>query len=181
MTDLLVGIDVGTTRVKAVATDLSLTVLGEHAVPTPWRHSGSYADADPAALAAAAVDAAAGAARAAGGRALAVGVTGMSETGVLLDDHGTPVAPALAWHDPRGDCAAVAAELGEDAFRRATGRTLSPVASLPTLLWLRRNVPEARAAVRYLSVPEWAVHAMGGDQVNELSLVSRTGLFDIAA
>jgi sugar (pentulose or hexulose) kinase len=180
VTDLLVGIDVGTTRVKAVATDLALTVLGEHAVPTPWRHSGSHADADPHALASAAVEAADGAARAAGGRTLAVGVTGMSETGVLLDGHGTPLAPALAWHDPRGDCDAVAAELGEDAFRRATGRTLSPIASLPTLLWLRRNVPEARAAVRYLSVPEWTVHAMGGDQVNELSLVSRTGLFDIA-
>ena len=33
--------------------------------------------------------------------------------------------------------------------------------------------------MRFLSVPEWAVHALGGDQVSELSLVSRTGLFDV--
>jgi sugar (pentulose or hexulose) kinase len=53
------------------------------------------------------------------------------------------------------------------------------VSSLPKLLWLRRHVPETRRAVRFLSVPEWAVHALGGDQVSELSLVSRTGLFDV--
>jgi sugar (pentulose or hexulose) kinase len=181
VTDLLVGIDAGTTRVKAVATDVTLTVLGEHAVPTPWRHAGARADADPDALASAAVRAAAGAARAAGGRAVAVGVTGMSETGVLLDGHGTPLAPALAWHDPRADCAAVAAELGAEVYRRTAGRALTTVASLPTLLWLRRHLPQTRSAVRYLSVPEWTVHALGGDPVNELSLVSRTGLFDIQA
>jgi sugar (pentulose or hexulose) kinase len=179
--DLLVGVDAGTTRVKAVATDAGLTVLGEHSVPTPWRHSGAMADADPSALAAAAVQAATGAVRAAGGRAVAVGVTGMAETGVLLDRHGTPLAPALAWHDPRGDCDTVAAELGEDVFRRTAGRALTPVTSLPTLLWLRRHLPETRSAVRYLSIPEWTIHALGGDQVNELSLLSRTGLFDIAA
>lgn len=179
MTGVLVGIDVGTTRVKAVALDLALQVLGACSVPTPWRHEGATAEVDPRALAEATVAAAAGAAREAGGRALAIGFTGMSETGVLLDRHGSPLAPALAWYDPRGDCDAVRAELGEDAYRRTAGRRIDPVSSLPKLLWLRRHVPAARSAVRFLSVPEWTMHALGGEQVNELSLVSRTGLFDV--
>lgn len=179
MSGVLIGVDIGTTRVKAVATDLGLQVLGEHAVVTPWRHHGAQAEVDPRALAAATVTAAAGAARAADGHALAVGVTGMSETGVLLDRGGSPLAPALAWHDPRGDCAAVREGLGEETYRRTAGRPIDAVSSLPKLLWLRQHVDTARDAVRFLSVPEWAVHSLGGDQVSELSLVSRTGLFDV--
>ena len=112
---------------------------------------------------------------------MAIGVTGISETGVLLDRHGAPLVPALAWHDPRGDCDAVRERLGEDVYRRTAGRQVTAVSSLPKLLWLRRHIPAARDAVRFVSVPEWVVHALGGDQVNELSLVSRTGLFDVPA
>jgi len=178
---LLVGVDVGTTRVKAVAVDVERRVLGDHAVPTPWRHEGARADVYPVALAAASIEAAVGAVRGAGGRAMAIGVTGISETGVLLDRHGAPLAPALAWHDPRGDCDAVRDRLGEEVYRRTAGRQVTAVSSLPKLLWLRRHIPAARDAVRFVSVPEWVVHALGGDQVNELSLVSRTGLFDVPA
>jgi sugar (pentulose or hexulose) kinase len=176
---VLVGIDVGTTRVKAVATSTDLRVLGHHEVPTPWLHRGATAEVDPTALADATFAAAAGAVRDAGSTALAVGVTGMAETGVLLDVDQRPVGPALAWYDPRADCDDVRRELGDDAYRRTTGRENNTVPSLPKLLWLRRHVDQTRRAVRYLSVPEWAVHALGGDQVNELSLVSRTGLFDV--
>jgi hypothetical protein len=31
-------------------------------------------------------------------RSHTIGVTSMAETGVLLDGHGRPVAPAIAWH-----------------------------------------------------------------------------------
>ena len=185
MTEVLVGVDVGTTRVKAVATDAALQVVGDHAVPTPWRHEGARAEVDPAALGFATASAAAGAVRAATSagdqpvRAIAVGVTGMSETGVLLDRRGAPLGPALAWHDPRGDCEAVRVRLGEDTYRRTAGRPVDEVSSLPKLLWLRAHLPATREAVRFLSVPEWTVHSLGGAQVNELSLVSRTGLFDV--
>jgi sugar (pentulose or hexulose) kinase len=178
-TGVLVGIDVGTTRVKAVATDVELRVLGQHAVPTPWQHAGATAEVDPTALAAAVLEAAVGAVRATGEQALAVGVTGMAETGVLLGGDGRPLAPALAWHDPRSECDDVRRQLGEQTYRRTTGRAIDSVSSLTKLLWLRSNVEGARDAVRFLSVPEWAVHTLGGDQVNELSLVSRTGLFDV--
>ncbi|MEP6695659.1 MAG: FGGY family carbohydrate kinase, partial [Pseudonocardiales bacterium] len=98
-----------------------------------------------------------------------------------LDGHGVPLAPALAWHDPRGECEPVRADLGDGAYRRIAGRPLDAVSSLPKLLWLFRHVAGASSAVRFLSVPEWAVHSLGGAPVNELSLVSRTGLFDVPA
>jgi sugar (pentulose or hexulose) kinase len=163
----------------AVATSLDLRLLGVHAVVTPWRHHGANAEVDPAALADATAAAAVGAAHEAGAHALAVGMTGMAESGVLLDSHGAPLGPALAWHDPRGDCDEVRVRLGDQAYRRTAGRPIDAVSSLPKLLWLRQQVPETRRAVRFLSLPEWAVHVLGGDQVSELSLVSRTGLLDV--
>ncbi len=176
---VLVGIDVGTSRVKAVATDVDLTVLGEHAVPTPWKHAGATAEVDPTALAAVVLEAAVGAVRASGQRAVAVGVTGMAETGVLLGGDGRTLAPALAWYDPRAQIDDVRRQLGDQTYRRTAGRAIDSVSSLTKLLWLRSNIDSAREAVRFLSVPEWVVHILGGDQVNELSLVSRTGLFDV--
>ena len=40
---LLVGLDMGTTRVKAVAVDLAGQQVAEAALPPPWRHHGAEA------------------------------------------------------------------------------------------------------------------------------------------
>jgi sugar (pentulose or hexulose) kinase len=106
-----VGLDVGTTRVKAVAVDQSLKLCGRFAIKTPWRHEANLAEIDLKGLADAAIAAAAGAVNAAGGRARAIGVTGLSETGALLNDADLPMPPGLAWHDPRGNLAPILTEL----------------------------------------------------------------------
>lgn len=184
---VLVGVDVGTTRVKALALTPDGRQLSTSECPTPWRHHGAATDADPeelaAAVAACAARAAADAADVLGGPAavLGLGFTGMAETGVLLDADGRACAPALAWYDTRADLAPIAAAAGVQAFRAATGRDLTPLPSLGKLLWLRRNVPAALGAVRHLSVGEWLVRRLGGEEVAEPSLLSRTGLWDVVA
>jgi sugar (pentulose or hexulose) kinase len=180
--DLLVGIDVGTTRVKATAVDRSGRVRGEGDRPTPWRHEGGRADVDPIALARLAQAVAADAAVAAvgcGPRVIGIGVTGMAETGVLVDADDRPLAPAIAWHDPRGDVETIARQLGAEAFQETTGLPLTVMPSLSKLLWLRQNRPETRAATRFYSIAEWVVRRMGGAAVTELSLASRTGLLEL--
>ena len=65
-------------------------------------------------------------------------------------------------------------------FQRATGRRLNSKPSLAKILWLRANVPSATSAVRHLCIAEWIVRALGGEEVSEASLTSRTGMIDIA-
>ncbi|MEV5409359.1 FGGY family carbohydrate kinase [Thermopolyspora sp. NPDC052614] len=182
MTGLFVGVDVGTTRIKAVAVDTAGKELQCAERPTPWRHDDYHAETDPARLAelAGAVAAEAAAASAAEPRVLGVGVTGMAETGVLADAADRPLAPAIAWHDPRGDVETIHRELGAEVFQRTTGMRAGPLPSLAKLLWLRRERPETAAAVRFYSVGEWVVRRLGGEPVAELSLASRTGLLDLA-
>ncbi len=178
---VLVGVDVGTTSVKAVAVTTEGSVVGEAAVATPWRHQGPWADADATDLASIALDVCARAATDSGATEVtAIGVTGIAEAGVLLDRHGRPCAPVLAWFDPRGDAGAVRAVVEPREYQRATGRRLNSKPSLMKVMWLRQNVPGALDAVRHLCVAEWVVRAMGGDEVSEASLASRTGMLDIS-
>lgn len=181
--EVLVGIDIGTTRVKALLVGPDGRELGHAERPTPWQRVDGGTIADPLVLATLGVEVAvevAGLAERLGARVTGVGVTGMGEAGVLVDDGNTPLAPVVAWHDPRGDHERIAAELGKDAFQRGTGMHLDAQPSISKILWLRRVEPGSAAAVRFHSVPEWVVLALGGDPVSELSLASRTGMLGLA-
>ena len=182
---ILIGIDLGTTFVKAVVLDAAGGAQrGRGRVRTPWRAVSTGAEIDPSAL----VDAALGAVHEAlaevDGEVAAVGVTGMAETGVLLDVAGAPVTAAIAWHDSRGEeqAGAMARALGAQTFAATTGLAPSALCTLAKYRWLADHDPEACArGVRWLGVPEYVVRCLGGDEVAERSLASRTGMLDIVA
>ncbi len=179
--EVVVGLDVGTTSLKAVAVDLAGHVVGEASAATPWRHRGAESDCDPRELATVARRVLAGVTEDPrfAGRVIGVGVTGMAESGALLDASGEPCGPALAWHDPRGAVEVIERAVGADAFHRHVGMRLNSKPSVAKILWLQEHVPGARDAVRHLCIAEWIVHSLGGEPVAELSLTSRTGLFDV--
>ena len=121
------------------------------------------------------------AAEIAGGKVIAIGFTGFSETGVLMDAAGKPLSPGLAWHDPRGITEPIIKELGDFEFRARAGALLNEIVTISKTLWLNQNYPESRKAKYFLSAPEWVAYCLGAEPVNELSLVSRTGFFDVEA
>ncbi len=178
----LVGIDVGSTRVKALVVDLGGRELADAHVETPWRITASGAEMAPEDLydaALAATRSALGAAPA--GHVLGVGVTGMGEALALLGRKGQAVAPAIAWYDTRGEPerAELEEQFGADRFTGLTGLPVSSTASIVKLRWLLRHVPEAKAASCAMSTPEYVAHRLGGTRSAEFSLASRTGLFDV--
>ena len=192
-TDVVIGIDIGTTSSKAVVRSMSRcgTAYLEHPYveqATPW-HTGNcgQTEIDPHRLVDVAVDLigrAVLAAESACGpvRVRSLGVTGLAESGVLLDAAGRPCAPVIAWFDHRGG--QELEQLGRQSpgfaatFERTTGLPWSSQASLAKLLWLRARGYRAGPSSTWLSVPEWIVFALGGDPVREPSLASRTGLID---
>jgi sugar (pentulose or hexulose) kinase len=185
---VVVGLDIGTTSSKAVAWSASRRGSPYAEQPTPWHTSGcGQTEIDPYRLVDVAVDLIGSAVRAAESargpvRVRGVGVTGLAESGVLLDAAGRPAAPVIAWFDRRGgnEIGRLAREAPgfATAFERTTGLRWSSQATLAKLLWLRaRGYPVGQAST-WLSVPEWIVFALGGDPVREPSLASRTGLID---
>lgn len=178
-----VGVDVGTTGIKAVVFDEADTMVASHRVATPWRSTPTGAEADGQELLSAARTALAVAlADRPAGSVAALGVAGLGESGVLLDAAGRPVGPVIAWHDRRdgAELDGLAAALGAEEFCATTGLPLRRQWSLTKHRWLREHVPETRRAVRRLNIPEWIVRGLGGDEVTEASLAGRTGWLRLA-
>jgi sugar (pentulose or hexulose) kinase len=179
--ELLVGLDIGTTMTKAAVVGPDGEEISWGRVLTPWRSVPSGAEAGPADILAAAARAMSDALGAAPpGQVVGVGVTSMAETAVLLGSDGLPVAPLIAWHDSRGDDEAVqlARVFGATAFSERTGLVASPMCTLAKLAWLARH--DGPPVHRALSVADWVVHSLGGEQVAEASLASRTGALSLA-
>ena len=177
------GLDIGTTSSKAVVYDDFGQPVGRARVPTQWAVAGAGAQIDPQVLLAGAMAAAnqAVAASAEDIRIAGVGLASMGETGVLVDGAGRPVAPAIAWHDPRdrAQVRALADQIGRDVFERRTGKPLRSQFSLTKHRWLVDHEPGARSAVRRFNVAEWVARGLGADECCELSLAGRTGWYDL--
>lgn len=187
-THVTMGIDIGTTRIKAGLVDERGALRHVWSAPTPWRHeSGTENGGDTVhvtelgdvALHLATL--AAEHATEAGDRVAAIGATGMAETGALLGTDGRPLYPGFAWHHSLGDPARVLAALGADAFARTTGHSFVLAPSIVKLDYLRHEGHTFRPGQTWLNIPEYVTWRLTGVAAAEISLAGRTGLFELAA
>ena len=176
---LLLGIDIGTSRCKALLMDRAGILRGSSAVPTPFDTGPSGIEMAPEALwpalEALIRSLGPGVASAAG-----VGICGMAECGTPLDAGGAALAPVIAWHDPRGAEIAERLEAGfGDSIGLRTGQRPRPVSTVAKLGWLREHgCPEP---ARWLGVPELCLWRLTGSEATEHTLASRTGCWDVLA
>ncbi|MEV1286619.1 FGGY family carbohydrate kinase [Micromonospora sp. NPDC049679] len=183
MIPLLVGLDVGTTSSKAVVFTAAGQPVAQGRSVTPWTTTAHGAEMDPAAVLDSAREALANAmAEAPDGTVMAVGVTSMGESGVLLDARGAPLGPVIAWHDTRdrAEVDDLEATVGADRFSRHTGLPLRGQWSLTKHRWLLTHHPQLRDATRRLNIAEWVVRGLGGEESAEQSLASRTGWLELS-
>ena len=176
---LLLGLDIGTSRCKALLVDSRGDEIGVAMVATPFVRRGDRIEMTVDALRLALEQLLAGL-DGHGYRAEAVGITGMAESGAPLGADGMPLAPVIAWHDPRGVEAVATLEerLGVELPRRI-GQRIRTVSSVAKLGWL---VDHGTMGIRrWLGVPELCLFALTGAQVTDYSLAARTGAFDIVS
>lgn len=182
MADFLVGIDLGTTRVKAGLVRSDFSLMSVESAPTPWRATHDGPVVDVAELGTLAIDVAGRCATAAvndNDRIVGIGVTGMAETGALLDEAGDPLAPGYAWHHSVGDAERVQDALGRDTFMRRTGHGCDLAPSIIKLDHLRNGGHVFSPGQRWLNLPEYLTWRLTGQAACEFSLSGRTGLFDL--
>jgi sugar (pentulose or hexulose) kinase len=190
-TEAVAGVDIGTTASKVVIRSLDGRELAHEEARTPWvstQEGGTETSADALAdltvrLLRRAFEAAE--AMVGGVTVLAVGVAGLAESGVLVDRAGQPCSPVVAWFDRRGerqvlDVSARFPGFGAEFVRR-TGLPWDCQASVAKLLWFQDQGVTISPDDRWMSIPEYVVHRLGGERVSEPSLASRTGLLDQAS
>ncbi|MEX1172321.1 MAG: FGGY-family carbohydrate kinase [Chloroflexota bacterium] len=171
MTDVILGIDLGTTEVKAglVALDGRLVAIARAGYGLEVGHGPGWAEQDPGAWWSAVVSAVRALHRSDVGtlgsgspHIVAIGVDGHGPTLVPVDDRGEATRPAITFLDARS--AAEAAEL--EAATGVLGWALGP---LPAALWMERHEPVAAAATRwYLTTWEWLAFRLTGEALAPL-------------
>lgn len=180
MTEHVVGLDVGSTYLKAMLLTTDGEQVGEARRRTPWHNlPGGRTETTAAEVLTAVTDLLAELAELAGGGPVrAIGITGMAEAGALVDDAGAVATPVVAWFDPRGEEEIARLDPRFRAeFPRRTGLPVSGLATFAKLLHFRANGVSV-AGRQWLNLPEYVAHALGGGRFGEPSLRSRTGLLD---
>ncbi len=177
---MYLGIDIGTSGVKAVALDEGGALAGQGAAPlSVSRPRENWSEQDPedwwraANAAVLAIDARVR-------RAVrAIGLTGQMHGATLLGADDKPLRPAILWNDGRSfaECAAL-----EQAapVRAIAGNLAMPGFTAPKLLWLRRHEPDVFDRIRKVLLPKDYVRLkMTGSYTSDMSDSSGTLWLDV--
>ena len=176
----LVGLDVGTTGVKAIAITPEGDVISSeeagYALSTP---QPGWSEQDPedwwraSELALARL----------GVQPTAIGLSGQMHGLVCLDESGNVLRPAILWNDQRtaAECAEIEDRVGLDRLIALTGNRALTGFTAPKLLWLRRHEPDTYRRIHRVVLPKDYVRLrLTGEWAIDAADASGTLLFDVA-
>ncbi len=182
----IVGLDLGTTSIKAVAYTPAGELLASRSavVKTETGPDGrAVQNPDDVKEAAAAVLSGLAAEIAQQGRRIAaLGMSAAMHSLVALDPRDEPLMPAMTWMDARPAEVAQALWASPDGPRlyARTGTPIHAMAPVCKLAWLRRDMPDVFArARRFVSLKEYVWHHLFGEWVCDPAMSSATGLLDV--
>lgn len=154
----LVGIDLGTSSVKAVVVDAYGASLGVGSAEYPILNpQPDRAEQEPEAWLRAAAEAVRQARMQSGPRTVAaIGLSGQMHGTVLLGDNRQPLAPAVIWPDQRSrrQVQEITALVGQEQLIETTGSPVATGFMAATLRWFQREEPELWRRTRCALLPK---------------------------
>src|SRR5271165_2053276 len=179
---MYMGIDVGTSAVKAVVIDETGAVIDQTSAPlTVSRPQALWSEQDPADWWTAAGQAVGGFRAPLRQAVRAIGLSGQMHGATLLDGRGSVLRPAILWNDGRSaqQCAELEAALPE--MSQITGNRAMPGFTAPKLLWVREHEPEVFAATAKVLLPkDYLRLLMTGAAASDMSDSAGTLWMDVA-
>ncbi|MET0592837.1 MAG: xylulokinase, partial [Polyangiaceae bacterium] len=181
------GIDVGTSAVKAARVDERGRVAGSASVTHPLLtpHPG-WAEQRPEdwwKSTIGAIRAVLRETRIAPSHIASIGLSGQMHSSVFLDRAGKVIRPALLWNDGRTtpECREITALLGEERLRAWVQNPALEGFTLPKVLWLRNHEPAnfARLA-KVILAKDYVRYRLTGVLASEPSDASATIMYDVA-
>ena len=178
---MFLGIDIGTSSVKAVLVDERESIVAQAAIPlTVARPQPRFAEQDAQdwwLATMAAIGTLPPTARAA---VRAVGLSGQMHGATLLDQWGKTLRPAILWNDGRSTLECLELERREPRSRAITGNIMMPGFTAPKLLWVSRHEPEIFARTARVLLPKDYVRMkLTGEAVSDMSDAAGTGWLDV--
>ena len=186
-TDVVLGIDIGTSACKAVIVDDKGAVRGSETVPYPLSMPREgWSEQNPADWITGVRQAVAGLMSRAGAiKICAVGLSGQMHGLTALDVNHKVLRPAILWNDQRtaDECEEITkAAGGLDGLLALTNNRMLPGYTGGKILWMRRYEPALyRKVAHALNPKDYLRLVLTGEIATEVSDASGTGLFDVAA
>ena len=177
---MYLGIDLGTSSVKAVVTD-GAAVVAEASEPLSVSRPGPRMSEQAPDDWWRVVEVVMAKLRGHGPSVDAIGLSGQMHGAVLLDARGQVLRDAILWNDGRSDAECVVLEDRVDV-PGLTGNRAMPGFTAPKLLWVRDHEPETFARTRTVLLPkDYLRHRMTGELASEMSDASGTLWLDVGA
>jgi xylulokinase len=179
---MFLGIDIGTSSVKAVLVDEHATVVAQGSAPlSVARPQPLYAEQHPEDWWQATLSAVASLPRSERAAVRAVGLSGQMHGATLLGRHDRVLRPAMLWCDGRAALECLELERREPRARAITGNLMMPGFTAPKLLWIARHEPQHFARIERVLLPKDYVRLrLTGEAVSDMSDASGTGWLDVA-
>ena len=184
--EAVIGLDLGTTSIKAIAFDAYGHPLARAERPASLsRGANGAAELDPERVADAAEEALAEAAMAARGEGYTVrrvGISAAMHSLIPIGPNGEPLAPVMTWADlrPQPDAEALWRTPAGPAVYARTGTPVHAMSPLAKLIWLRRARPALfQRAAMFAGLKEWLWRRWFGEWAVDASLASATGLYNL--
>src|SRR6478672_4210294 len=176
-----VGLDVGTTGVKALAVSADGTVVARAESPYGLSQpQPGWSEQAPEDWWAGSEEAIAALGR---HEIAGIGLSGQMHGLVALDERERVLRPAILWNDQRtaAECAEIEERVGLERLIALTGNRALTGFTAPKLLWLRRHEPDVYARIRHVLLPKDYVRLrLCGERAIDVADASGTLLFDVA-
>jgi xylulokinase len=182
--ETFLGLDIGTSSVKALLVDADQRVAAEASTPlSVSRPHPLWSEQDPGDWVEG-VEAAVAAIRRHAptefGALAGIGLSGQMHGATLLDANDNPLRPAILWNDGRSfaECAELKRRVPD--LEERTGNLAMPGFTAPKMLWVAAHEPEVASATRRVLLPKDYVRLrLSGEVVSEMSDASGTLWLDV--
>ena len=179
---MFLGIDIGTSGVKAVVIDADGTLVAQGTAPlTVQRLHPLWSEQDPDAWWQATTAAVLAIDPAVRRSVRGIGLAGQMHGATLLGADDKPLRPAILWNDGRSFAECEALDAATPDFRTLGGNLVMPGFTAPKLAWVAAHEPDTFARVTTVLLPKDYVRLlMTGDKASDLSDAAGTLWLDVA-
>jgi len=177
---MYLGLDLGTSSIKALLIDDDQAIVAEATAPlnVARLHSG-WSEQDPGdwIVAAQTVLGTISAENDLGG-VRAIGLSGQMHGATLLDRAGKVLRPCILWNDTRAHAEAAAFDADPD-FRQISGNIVFPGFTAPKLAWIKTHEPDIFEGTAKVLLPkDYLRFWLTGEYVSEMSDAAGTSWLD---
>ena len=178
---MYLGVDIGTSGVKAVIADESGKLLDQATAPlTVSRPAPLFSEQDPADWWSATENAVLSLKPELRRQVKAAGVTGQMHGATLLDEGDRVLRPAILWNDGRSGAECIELERAEPRAREITANAVMAGFTAPKLLWVRKHEPEIFDRTKTVLLPkDYVRFLMTGEKASDMSDASGTCWLDV--